>query len=178
MKYLFLPVAAILLGACGDGKADVARQTQATADSLAAGVRAQSIDLSGHDLPLTLTLPDLQVLGVPEPSVVWKDETGKLEVRAGDHFGLWITEEPADVARLKADLDRDLLKKNTVVSESPDLLVYRSEFPDDPGLVFVHFYQVVRSAGRTFVVQDIDGARFNQQDVERMSRALASDHPA
>ena len=109
---------------------------------------------------------------------MWKDETGILEVRAGDHFGLTISEEPGDIPRLKASLDRDLLRKNTLLQETPDLLTFRSEFPDDPTLVFMHFYQVVRAGDRTFVVQDVEDRPFNQQDIERMLAAISPKPPA
>lgn len=137
------------------------------------------MDLAKFDVPLLLHAPDKQMTGGADPEVIWKDEIGKLEIIAGDHFGLHITEEPGDVARLKADLERDLLKKNTVIKDTPDLVVYRSEFPDDPSLVYVHFYQVVKAGNRVFTVEDIDGGkRFNEQDVERMSHAVSVNSPA
>ena len=98
-----------------------------------------------HGLPLLLTAPDKELTGGADPSIIWKDETGTLAVGAGEHFGLEIREEPADIPRLKATLDRDLLRRNTVVREEPDLLVWRSEFPDDPSLVFIHFYRVLKT---------------------------------
>lgn len=161
--------------ACGDGKADAARQLAEQRDSTAAPVL---IDLSAHDVPLLLTPPDKQLTGGVDPTVTWKEEAGVLEVRAGDHFGLQITEEAGDLARLKADLDRDLLKKNTVISETHDLLIYRSEFPDDPSLVFIHFYQVRKVGDRTFVAQDVQDLRFNEQDVQRMATSLGVGSPA
>ena len=167
-----------LLSACGDGKADAAKQMAAQADS-AKATAAASVDLAQFDLPLTLTPPDKQLTDGADPTVLWKDEIGKLEVKAGEHFGLTIVEEPGDIARLKADLDRDLLKKNTVLKETPELLVYKSEFPDDPSLVFIHFYQVVKAGDRAFVVEDVQaGMRFTEQDVERMTAAVGPKLPA
>ena len=101
-----------------------------------------------------------------------------MEVKAGDHFGLVITEEPGDIPRLKAALDRDLLRKNTLLRETPDLLTYRSEFPDDASLVFMHFYQVIKAGDRAFVVQDTEGQPFNQQDIDRMLAAVSPKPPA
>ncbi len=172
MRYLLIAAALIALHGCGDGKLDAAKQLATRTDTTVA------IDLASHDLPLMLTPPDKQFTGGQEPSVMWQEETGKWAVRAGDHFGLTIMEEPGDIPRLKADLDRDLLKKNTVLKETPDLLLFRSEFPDDPTLVFIHYYQVVKAAGRVFAVQDIDGVRFTQQDVDRMVASINPKQPA
>lgn len=179
MKHAFLFLFSMaLLAACGDGKADAAQRMAAQADSAQAAAQA-TVDLAQFDVPLLLTPPDKQLTGGAAPTVLWKDEIGKLEVKAGEHFGLTIVEEPGDIARLKADLDRDLLKKNTVLKETPDLLVYKSEFPDDPSLVFVHFYQVMRSGDRSFVVEDVQaGMRFTEQDVERMAAAVGPKLPA
>src|SRR5690606_38940654 len=135
MKLLFptsLIAAALLLAGCGDGKSDAAKQMAAAADSARL---AAMVDLSAHHLPLVLQMPP----GSPAPTLLWKDEIGKLEVRAGERFALAIAEIPPDLERLKADLARDLLKRNTIVEETPELLIYRSEFPDDTTLVFHHF---------------------------------------
>ncbi len=172
-----LPALALgLLVACGGG-ADQVVDSAAPADSTATPA-GPAVDLANHGLPLLLSAPDKQLTGGQEPTIVWKDETGSLEIRAGDHFGLMVREEPADIARLKADLDRDLVRKNSVLHETPEMLTYKSEFPDDPSLVSMHFYQVVNAGDRTFVVQDIDGQTFNQQDIERMMAAVSPKPPA
>ena len=175
MKHLTIPFALALLAGCGG--TDQATDGTQQADS-AAVAPVQAIDLASHGLPLLLTPVDSQFTNGQAPAIVWKDETGTLEVKAGDHFGLVITEEPGDVPRLKAALDRDLLRKNTLVSETPELLIYRSEFPDDATLVFMHFYQVVKAGDRTFVVQDLDGQAFNEQDIRRMVAAVSPKPPA
>jgi hypothetical protein len=174
MKHIPLLITVGLLSACGE-KAPTADASIGTASMAPA---AAPIDLSSHGLPLLLNLPEKQLMGGAEPGIVWKDEIGTLEVRAGDHFGLMIREEPGDIPRLKAALDRDLLKKNTVLKETGDQLLFKSEFPDDPSLVFLHFYQVVTTGDRIFVVQDLDGQTFNQQDIERMLAAISPKPPA
>lgn len=162
----------LLLNACGDGKADAVKQMAAVADSIKA---ASTIDLSGHHMPLAVHLP----VGLPEPTVLWKDEVGKLSVKAGDRFALEIYEAPPDMDRLKADLDRDLLKKNTILEETPDLLIYRSEFPDDSTLVFHHFHQLVQAGGRSFIVEDgEDGTAYTLEEVKRMAKAVHGKEPA
>ncbi len=160
---------------CGDGKSDAAKQLAAQADSAAIASSADVIiDLAKYDMPLQLTAPDKQLTGGAEPEIVRNEEAGRLEIKAGDHFAITITEEPADVPRVKADLDRDLLKKNSIIKETPELLEYKSEFPDDPSLVYIHFYRAINAGQRSFVVQDADnGARFTEQDVERMIGAIA-----
>jgi len=160
--------------ACGTGPASEQNAGTAIGDSVAHA----TIDLAGHGLPLLLTAPDKELTGGADPSIIWKDETGTLAVGAGEHFELEIREEPADIPRLKATLDRDLLRRNTIVREEPDLLVWRSEFPDDPSLVFIHFYRVLKTDGREFTVQDADGPPFNEQDIERMRTAISAKPPA
>lgn len=175
MKHLLHALALMLIAACGD--APPATEAATAADSTTTSA-VPVIDLSSHDLPLLLTPPDKQLTAGQDPSIVWKDETGTLEIRAGEHFGLMIREEPGDIPRLKASLERDLLKKNAVLRETPELLIYRSEFPDDPSLVFMHYCQVVHAGDRSFVVQDVDDGTFNQQDIERMMAAISPKPPA
>lgn len=169
----FASVAAVLLiSSCGDGKADAAKKIAAVADSIKA---ANTIDLAEHHLPLTVQVP----VGLPAATVLWKDEVGKLSVKAGDHFALEIYEAPPDMDRLKADLDRDLQKENTILEDKPDLLIYRSEFPDDSTLVFFHFHQLIHVGGRSFVVDDADdGNAFTEDDVRHMAKAVRAKEPA
>ena len=175
MKLLFpasLIAAALLLAGCGDGKSEAAKQMAAAADSARL---AAMVDLSAHHLPLVLQMPP----GSPAPTLLWKDEIGKLEVRAGERFALAIAEIPPDLERLKADLARDLLKRNTIVEETPELLIYRSEFPDDTTLVFHHFERSITGNGRFFRVEDAkDGTAFTLEEVRRMAAAVRLKEPA
>jgi hypothetical protein len=135
-----------------------------------------SVDLSAQGLPLFVELGDASTLGVDSPTVRWNEEMGRVEVSAGEHFGITIREDAADLERVKADLDRDMLQKHTLMEESTEKLVYRSQFPDED-LVFIHFYQVLDSEGRTFIVQDDPNGRFNEADIKRMSNAVRAQKP-
>jgi hypothetical protein len=175
MKALFpsaILALAFIFNACGDGQRDAALQIAAAADSLKV---ASTVDLGEFHMPLVLVMPE----GMPPAMKTWKDELGELSISAGDHFNLSITEGPADRDRLKGDLDRDLLRKNTIVEETPDLLVYRSEFPDDSSLVFFHFNKTITVDGRTFTAMDGDtGTPFSLEDVKRMAGSIGPKLPA
>ena len=173
MKHLLLISSFVMLAACGDGKKEAAEQ-QMAADSTS--IARYTVDLASFDVPLQLDLGDLATLGVDSAQVRWNEEFGWLEVRAGEGFAVTIAEEPADLVRLMADLERDMLQKHTVIRESPELLVYRSQFPDED-LVFVHFYRIIRVNDRTFVMQDAPGGRFNEADVARMSASVGAQQP-
>ncbi len=163
--------AALLMSACGDGKSDAAKLMTAAADSARA---AAFVDLAEYHMPLMLEMPT----GAPEPTLVWKDAAGKLAVNPGDHFAIEISEAPADMERVKADLDRDLLKKNTILQETPELLIYKSEFPDDTTLVFHHFDRSITADGRTFHVEDAaDGGPFTLEQVNKMAAAITVKSP-
>jgi len=168
MKQLLFLSTAILLTACGDGKKEAAERMAQTEVAPPSGL---VVDLAPHDVPFTLDLGDPGTLGTDSAEVRFNEEFGWVEVRAGERCAMIIVEEPADLARLKADLDRDMLQKHTVITETPELIVYRSQFPDSD-LVYVHFLRVVNVAGRTFIVQDAQGPRFTEADVERMSAAV------
>jgi len=168
----FLPLGILLLmAACGDGKKEAA-ELQAAADSTTTA--STIVELAPFDVPFAMELGDLATLGVDSAEVKWNEEFGWLEVRAGERFAVTITEEPGDMARLKSDLDRSTLQTHEIITGTPDLLVYRSQFPDED-LVFVHFYRIVQAGGRTFVMQDAQGGRFNEADVNRMSNSVRTE---
>lgn len=168
MKILVPAFVVLLLASCGDGKKEAAEQM---ADTTATAAASYVIDLAAHDLPLTVDLGDMTTLGADSASLVWNEEFGHLRVNAGERFAITITEAPGDIARLKADLDRDMLRKHTVIEETPDKLVYRSQYPDED-LVFVHFQQEITVGDRTFVVEDAAEGRFNEADIKRMADAV------
>lgn len=168
MKASFLFIAVLLMSSCGDGKKKAAAQM---ADTSSVGPPTYVIDLMAHDLPLLVDLGDRSTLGSDSAAVVWNEEFGHLLVNAGEHFAITISEAPGDILRLKADLERDMLQKHTVIEETLDKLVYRSQFPD-ADLVFVHFHQVITVGDRTFVVENASEGRFNEADIKRMVAAV------
>jgi hypothetical protein len=168
MKYTMPVMVLALLTACGDGKKEAAERTGAATEAPAGYV----VDLAPQDLPLTVDLGDLGTLGADSVEVAWNDEFGWLTVKAGERFSITISEEPGDMARLKADLERDnLLQTHTVLEETPELLVYRSQFPDED-LVFIHFYRIIQVGGRSFVVEEAVNGRFNEADIKRMAASV------
>lgn len=162
----FLPsllLAGTLFGAaCGTGTSDAAMDAANT--DLPQVVLT---DLDAHHMPLLIETPE----NGPAPELLWKDEIGKLLVRSGDRLAVEIYEAPVGLERLKADLDRDLLRKHTIIEEEPDLLIYRSEFPDDTALVFHHFHRSITMGDRTFQVEDAeeDGTAYNLDEVRKMA---------
>lgn len=175
MRSLTVITLAALLASCGSNDTGTIEDPRAADSSTA--VSGTVIDLASFDVPFAVDLGDITTLGVDTPEVRWNEEFGHLEVNAGEHFGLTITEEPADLARLKADLDRDMLREHTVVEETPEKLVYRSQFPDKD-LVFIHFYQLLHVGDRTFVIEDRAEGRFNEADIARMAMAVHLQLPA
>ena len=173
MRTILILSGMITLLACGDGKQEAA-QALAAADTTVS--TSLSVDLNPQDMPLFVELGSAALLGIDTPTVMWNEEMGRMEVDGGEHFGIVITEEPGDLPRLKADLERDMLQKHTVIEEGTDRLVYRSQFPDDK-LIFIHFYQVVQAGDRTFTVQDNEKGRFNETDVARMAKAVRTQRP-
>lgn len=163
----------VALSACSNG------QPQAATNDIAADNTHTSIsvDLAGHDLPLVVEMGDAATLGVDTPSVTWNDQIGMLAIKAGDRFSILISEEPGGISRLRSSLDQDPLQTHVVTEEAEDRIIYRSSFPDD-ALVFVHFYRIIRSGGREFVLRDDPSGQFNEADITRMIGSVRTQRPA
>ncbi len=166
MKIPALLIIVSLLSACGDEKKPVLEEETKEQEAPTGTVH----DLSSHDIPLIVRL-DHNTLGTDTPSVRWNEDIGKLEVQAGDRFSILVSEEAGDISRLKADLERDMLRKHTIIEEQQDLIIYRSTFPDDD-IVFVHFYRILEHNGRTFVIESHDQGQFNESDIRRMAASV------
>ena len=162
----------LLLAACNGSPGPSENDPEETATDSLELPAGETFDLAPYDLPLQVIVPDAKTAKADSVEIRWEEERGWLKVRRGEHFDLRITEQPGDMARLKADLERDPLRKNTVLVESPGSITYRQEFPADTSLVLVHFLTVVKAAGREFTVESAPNGRFNEEDVERMVRAV------
>jgi hypothetical protein len=169
MRAILSLIMSFLLIACGQQATEETLSTEQVVPSLA-------VDLVGHGFPFTVELGDAAALGVDSPMVRWNEDMGQLELRAGERFSILITEEQGDIARLKADLERDQLRTSAIIEEQPDRLIWRSAFPDED-IVFVHFYRIVQADDRSFVVQDDDRSRFSEADVARMAAAVRTKQP-
>ena len=156
---------AILLVGCADSVEEVAVEE---IESSATAEEVNMIDLGSEGLPLSVAIP--KALGDAE--VFWNEEFGYVEVRAGDHYGLTISEFPADIERKKADLQRDLLQTHEILSEKDKELIYRSSFPDNDKLVFHHMYKILEHDGRIFIVEDRAAGQFSLNDIEVMASSL------
>lgn len=169
MRTLIAILVSTMLVACGEHKTSSSTEAEPPPTSLA-------VDLRSHDFPFTVELGDPAILGVDSPSVRWNEEIGVLEVKAGDHFSIVLSEEPGDMASVKATLGRDLLATNEIITDAPDRLVWRAQFPDE-SIVFVHFYRIVEEDGRSFVVRDDGQGRFTEADIARMVDAVRTQQP-
>lgn len=171
----FAPVL-FLFNACGDGKREAAERL---AEPEASPPNEYLLDLQAYDLPLAVSMP--QQLEPDEDStygkVRWVEEFGHYRVSVGKSFDLTITEDEGDIPRLKAGFERELLRTATIVSESPELLVYRWHYPDED-IVFVHFYRILRVGDRSFVVESAPEGRYNEADVAVMAAAVRVSVPA
>jgi hypothetical protein len=178
MFHRCLPLLAMLMIACEHGDRGGGDTADTTAHAKPASGSGEMVDLRSHDLPLLLRIPDAQTAQADSMVVRWNEDRGWLEVTRGEHFDLRIIEQPGDLDRLKADLERDLVHRNTIVSEEKDLIIYRQEFPADASLVFLHFLGIVRVGQRTFTVESAPDGRFNEEDVRRMAAAVTPSDPA
>ena len=172
MRYTVLVLSTIALTACGTG--DPTASDQVVQEDTVTTIL--TVDLAAQDMPILLDLGDANTLGVDSAVVRWNEEFGRVEVSAGEHFALLIAEDVGDLARVKADLERDLLQTHVVIAETPEQITYRSQFPDDAG-TFIHFYRIVNDGGRQFVVRDDPNGRFNEADIARMAKAARTDRP-
>ncbi len=174
---VILPACLVLL-ACGDGKREAAQHLAELEAEAAAKSQEYLLDLQAYDLPLVVSLPEVSTPGADSTyaKAKWNEEFGHLRVSAGPRFAITITEDVGDIARLKADLERDMLRRHTILEDSSDKLVYRQQFPDDD-LVFIHFYQMITANGRSFVVESASDGRFSESDVAFMAASVRPNIP-
>lgn len=128
------------------------------------------LDLSQYGLNVTLMVPDSSI-GTLE---VMAQSYGDIEVRVGTFFQIKIA-PGGDIALKKSDLESDLLFKTTILSETPELLIYKSDLPDG-SKSYHHFYMIKKVLGANYEIRDIEesGESFSEAIVKKMVEAANS----
>lgn len=121
------------------------------------------IDLSSYGISAIIAVPDT----ITSPLEINTSSSGEIEVLSGNTFQLMIA-EGGDLELKKSDISSDLLYKATVISETPNSLIYKMELPDG-SMTFHHFYSVIEINGTSYEVNDVaTGESFSQKAVENM----------
>lgn len=164
MKHLltYFHVALILIfSACNSGSTDDSTGIQKVHKGM------MMLDLTDKGLPVTIIVPD----STTGELTINATSYGDVEIKVGDYFQIKFTPS-ADMALLKSDLQADLLWKTTILEDTPELLLYKSELPDG-SKVFFHFYAVVDIGGAKYEVKDISGGeQYPESAIRKMSEAI------
>jgi len=165
--YTFYPIlilGVILFQSCGgagdSGQAEDVPSTDST------------IVIQGLSKVLSLKIPkDLFVNSSLDNE--FNENFGQIELRLGDSFEIYITEEQLSLLAFREELENDQLFSYQFEVESDSELVFQSILPDGNP----HSYQFVKSKslpGIELIVRTAPMGNFNQQQLKRMEDAVAT----
>jgi hypothetical protein len=179
MKYLLLLAVPLALVSCDRASSTASGEDETDTSAAIPEVGDTMVDLAAYDLPLRLSAPDAQAAMGAALVLHPNEERGWLEVDRGEHFMLRISEtEGDDLARLKEDLQRDQLRKATVITERPDLLLYKLEFPPILRWCSCTLCGRSASAAANSSLESAPETRFNEGDAWRMIGAVSPVAPS
>lgn len=119
------------------------------------------LDLSSHGMPITIEVPDSTKGTVEVVDQTW----GATEIRVGKYFQISIQETDGDIELKKSDITSDpVVKFKRYVIEEPTAIVWESEVTEPQ----FHFYTLVKSGKSIFVIEDITGDIFNENEIKTM----------
>ena len=146
--FFILTAATVALFSCGEKK-----ETPAIAGMM-------DLDLSSHGVPVIITVPDSS-----KGKVEVEDASGPIKIRVGKSFRLSIFEEAGDRTLKKSDITSAEPKKfKRDLVEEPTTIVYENQLTDPE----FHFYTIVKTGEKTFVLEDLDGEEIYTEEQAKM----------
>ena len=175
MRLMFLAVMALVLVACSEPKnnesAEVVvaeKETKTTFDQ----EKYDLLDLSTFGLEAKIHVPSKKVTNV-DPSVVYNEESGIIEVSSGKKFKLRIKETEVDKGLMLDDLANDLLFQNTVTEEEDNFVKYTSSLPDGSNK-YNHFCAWINIGDVNYMIENVKEEEFSDHYLNRMINCVKS----
>lgn len=128
--------------------------------------------LRGLSKELSIQIPK-ELLANDNFDSEYNSNFGQLELRLGDSFEIYITEEKLSLMGMREELNNDQLFSYQFEVESDSELVFQSILPDGNP----HSYQFVKSRnlnGLQLIVRTAPMGNFNKQQLKRMEDAVAT----
>ena len=98
---------------------------------------------------------------------------GQLELRLGDSFEIYITEEKLSLLGLREELNNDQLFTYQFEVENDSELVFQSILPDGNPHSY-HFVKARNFNGLSLIIRTAPMGNFNKQQLKRMEDAIAT----
>jgi len=160
LLFLVIPIA-IVFTQCGEGAEDetVAKETVNLGNTVV-------IDLSEHGYPISIKVPAPDE-DTPEATVEVLD-WGAIEIRVDKYFQLQIADGEGNLADKKQDnIDMyDNIYTLEYLIEEESALLFKTEIPGlEPEF---HFFVVVKTAHRTFEIEDVKEEIYSEEAARRM----------
>ncbi|MDZ4822489.1 MAG: hypothetical protein SH856_03420 [Flavobacteriales bacterium] len=114
-----------------------------------------------------------EFLSANPADIHFNDASGELEMKAGEDFGLVMTEGKPNLAYIKKDLEEDLMWKVKMVENDSRKIVYQRHLPDGSAYL-MQFIQHIQLAGKDYTVRTAPQGSFNEQQLEVMRKVVDS----
>ena len=111
-------------------------------------------------------LPDVSMRGV-QPTMIFNDITGMLDVKVGRGFHIQMREEPQDLESLKSEWSFDPVWTYAVIQEDSEHIVYSKQLPDGSMQQF-HFLALIQDADRSMLIRSASMEEFDKEQAEMM----------
>ncbi|MEY3398318.1 MAG: hypothetical protein RL220_912 [Bacteroidota bacterium] len=151
--------------------------TQDPADALTEpGLKGgQVVRYDGSGFHLQMNIPQHPTDSIPAQTIL-NENTGELDINAGDNFGLRVIQESRSVEQFRQDMQAMSLFSMRIVEETPELLIYQTLLPDGTAHFF-HIYATRIINGVPYTIRSAPESDFTEADVVRMKEALNSLRP-
>ncbi len=154
MKKIFLLLsvpALVLLYSCGGEKTDNTPKVAGMMD----------LDLSPHGVPVSIMVPDSSKGKLEVVVQSW----GATEIKVGNGFQLSIADDEGDITLAKSDIaGNDVNKFKRYVLDEPTAIIWESQITEPE----FHFYAIVKVGEKSYVLKDIEGDMFSEEQVKKM----------
>lgn len=123
---------------------------------------------------MQFALPKDLVMMYP-PEIRFNAVLGQLEIRAGKHFMLDVSQDPFSIQTLKAELNQEQLFDYVFHEEGDDALTYEGVLPSGESYCYHHCARLNLS-GQTYKVSTAPEGVYSEQHIEWVKNCISSMH--
>lgn len=126
------------------------------------------INQGGYDFKIILP-KDLMIENAPK--IEMNNATGELDIHIGDQFWIIASLEKQEIAKIKAELNEDMLFTSRIVEENDKSILYQRILPDGAEYDFSYKY-TGEIDGKPYFFRTSEEGEFKMDHVTKMKQAI------
>lgn len=156
--------ALIILQSCSDEKISTPAAEAPSTDSLF------TVKQAGYSFQFSVPK---DIVSNQTAEIFYNEIIGVMEVRIGDGFNFYVSEEDTQLSQIKQELAEELMYKNSIIKEEGSSILYQRFLPDGQASFF-QYIRIIKFGDKNYLVRTRPDAEFTLEQVEKIRKSVDS----